>query len=84
MCIEIAIVVHAFERFFFNFYGLFNAEFFEDFRHGNNSSLTSKSPLIPKFKNISFFLLKIAVHLVFIYKNGSQYRFHPSVIIVIL
>ena len=24
----------------------------EDFRHGNNSSVTSKSPLLPKFENI--------------------------------
>ena len=53
---KIAIVVHAFERFFSNFYfyGLFNAEFREDFRHGNNSSVTSKSPFLPKFKNIYF------------------------------
>ena len=36
----------------FNFYGLFNAEFREDFRHGNNSSVTLKSPSLPKFKNI--------------------------------
>jgi hypothetical protein len=52
----IAIVVHAFEQFFLNFYfyGLFNAEFREDFRHGNNSSVTSKSPFLPKFKNIFF------------------------------
>ena len=34
------------------FYGSFNAEFHEDFRHGNNSSVTSKSPSLPKFKNI--------------------------------
>ena len=47
--------VHAFERFFFSnfyFYGSFNAEFREDFRHVNNSSVTSKSPLLPKFKNM--------------------------------
>ena len=46
--------VHAVERFFFKFlvYGSFNAVFREDFRHGNNSSVTSKSPLLPKFENI--------------------------------
>ena len=46
--------VHAFERFIFKFlfYGSFNAVFREDFRHGNNSSVTSKSPLLPKFENI--------------------------------
>ena len=36
--------------FKFLFYGSFNAEFRKDFRHGNNSSVTSKSPSLPKFK----------------------------------
>ena len=41
--------------FFFNFfYSSFNAEFCEDFRHGNNSSVTLKSPSLPKFKNINY------------------------------
>ena len=55
--VEIFLKVRAFERIFFsNFYGLFNAEFHEDFRHGYNSSVTSKSPSLPKFKNIFFYV----------------------------
>ena len=62
------IYIHAFERIFFSnfyFYGSFNAEFREDFRHGNNSSVTLKSPSLPKFKNI----FHVGAHLgqIFIY-----------------
>ena len=43
------------EFFFSNFYfySSFNAEFCEDFRHGNNSSVTLKSPSLPKFKYLT-------------------------------
>ena len=47
-------VLHSNDFFskFWSFYSLLNAEFRKDFRHGNNSSVTSKSPSLPKFKNI--------------------------------
>ena len=45
-------------NFFFQFWAFcssFNAEFREDFRHGNNSSVRSKLLSLPNFKNLGFF-----------------------------
>ena len=48
-----------FERTFFQIFIVLllieiNAEFRKDFRHSDNSSITSKLPSLPKFKNIFF------------------------------